>query len=283
MKLKMVMGILLALVIQTTYANSISYDKKDSVRVESLLSDAAHLPKGTNVIVYLGKRLEGIPYVAKTLERNKTEKLIVNTTQLDCTTFVENVLAMYLCVKNGQLKFRNFCHYLQLIRYENGNISYPNRLHYFTSWIISNTNKGFVKEIQAPVPPFTAIQKIAVNFMSTHISNYPMLIGNNNFINQIKRTENEISGMSFRYIPNRMLKNTRTLKQAVRSGDIIALTTKKAGLDISHVGFAVWHKNSLHLLNASSLKKKVVDDDETLYSYSKKHPSMTGIRVLRIR
>ena len=80
-----------------------------------------------------------------------------------------------------------------------------------------------------------------------------------------------------------MLKNTRTLKQAVRSGDIIALTTKKAGLDISHVGFAVWHKNSLHLLNASSLKKKVVDDDETLYSYSKKHPSMTGIRVLRIR
>ena len=80
-------------------AADIVYTKNDSVRIEKLIADAARQPKGCNIILYIGKRLEGVPYVAQTLERNKTEKLQVNSTELDCTTFVENVLAMYLCLK----------------------------------------------------------------------------------------------------------------------------------------------------------------------------------------
>ena len=104
------------------YAADIVYTKNDSVRIEKLIADAARQPKGSNIILYIGKRLEGVPYVAQTLERNKTEKLQVNSTELDCTTFVENVLAMYLCVKNQQLKFKDFCHYLRMVRYDKGEV-----------------------------------------------------------------------------------------------------------------------------------------------------------------
>ena len=72
------------------------------------------------------------------------------------------------------------------------------------------------------------------------------------------------------------------MRSAVRDGDIIAITCSKAGLDIAHLGFAVWRKDGLHLLNASQLHKRVVEEPMTLGQYLKKHPSHTGIRVVRI-
>jgi hypothetical protein len=72
------------------------------------------------------------------------------------------------------------------------------------------------------------------------------------------------------------------LRQTIHDGDIIAITCNKKGLDIAHLGFAVWKKNGLHLLNASQLRKKVVEEPMTLYRYLQKHPSHTGIRIIRI-
>ncbi|MBQ2498070.1 MAG: DUF1460 domain-containing protein, partial [Prevotella sp.] len=59
-------------------------------------------------------------------------------------------------------------------------------------------------------------------------------------------------------------------------------TTSKKGLDTSHVGIAVWHKDGLHLLNASMIHKKVVEEPMTLKQYMQKHLSQTGIRVVRV-
>ena len=52
---------------------------------------------GTTV-VSVGKTFTGAPYVAKTLEINQEEVLIVNLREFDCTTYVENVLAFSLLV-----------------------------------------------------------------------------------------------------------------------------------------------------------------------------------------
>ena len=60
------------------------------------------------------------------------------------------------------------------------------------------------------------------------------------------------------------------------------LLLNKAGLDIAHLGFAVWRADGLHLLNASQLHKKVVEEPMTLYRYMQQHPTFTGIRVVRI-
>lgn len=55
------------------------------------------------------------------------------------------------------------------------------------------------------------------------------------------------------------------------------------GLDYSHVGLAVWGKDGkLHLLNASSLRKKVVEEPQTLYRYMLGQRNQMGIRLVRL-
>ena len=264
-----------------TCATGILYKKTDSVRVERIIKKASAIKSRSDVIVFIGKQLVGTPYVAHTLEQGE-ERLVINTSELDCTTFVENVLAMYLCVKNGKHRFADFCDYIRQVRYDKGLVSYPSRLHYFTSWIASNTDKGLVEEVSTPTPPFSATQTISVGYMSANPDKYDALRGNSQMVRVIAASEKSINGRRYKYIPKQRLNDSRLLAKYVRSGDIIALTTNKKGLDISHVGYAVWMNGSLHLMNASSIHHKVVIEPMTMYQYAKRHPSQTGIRVIRV-
>src|SRR5690606_34807983 len=90
-------------------------------------------------LVRLGKTFLGTPYVEKTLEIGPRESLVVNLRGLDCTTFVENVLAFGLLIKNGESAYEDFTDHLKTIRYRDGELlGYPSRLHYFTDWIRNN-------------------------------------------------------------------------------------------------------------------------------------------------
>ena len=235
------------------------------------------------LLIYIARDFRGIPYVAKTLEDNNKETLVVNMRQLDCTTYVENVLAVYECVKNNKTTFADYKNYLRLIRYVGGIVSYPTRQHYFTEWIEENTKEGFVSEVKGQNPPFSAKQTLAIDFMSTHIDLYPMLKNNVEMRKPIAEMEHRLSGKTYRYIPKSKIKNTRLLRSTIHDGDIIAIITKKKGLDTSHIGIAVWHKDGLHMLNASQIHKKVVEEPMTLYQYMQKHPSQLGIRIVRIK
>ena len=66
--------------------DAVTYTKADSLRVTKLLTDGVRQNKNTNLMIYFARKLRGIPYVAKTLEVNTNEQLIVNMGQLDCTT-----------------------------------------------------------------------------------------------------------------------------------------------------------------------------------------------------
>lgn len=271
----------LGLACMTLSAQNIQYTKVDSIIVMKLLQDALKLDKDKNLIIHFSHQLLDIPYVAKTLEVNKSEQLIINLRQLDCTTYVENVMALTLCANNGKTSFDDFCKYLRLIRYQKGNVSYPTRLHYFTEWIEDNTQLGFVKEIQQPDSVFTKVQTLAINFMSTHSNLYPMLADNPLMIKDIEVSEEKLTGRQYRYIPKEEISNTDAMRNAIHDGDIIAITTKKKGLDTSHIGFAIWHLDGVHLLNASQIHKKVVEEPMTLYDYMQKHPTQEGIRIVR--
>jgi hypothetical protein len=169
------------------------------------------------------------------------------------------------------------------MRYRNGIINrYPSRIHYFTDWILENTKAGIVTEIQSPNPPFTALQTIKVNYMSEHPQSYKALRVHPEYVTEISQMEQQLNGLQFRFIPKTDVKNTREMREAVHDGDIIAITCNKPGLDIAHLGFAVWKQDGLHLLNASQLHKKVVEEPMTLFEYLQKHPSHTGIRIIRI-
>jgi len=258
-------------------------EETDTQFVNRLLTEARHLPPTTNYALHFARQLTGRPYVAHTLEVNREEQLVVNTRELDCTTLVENVVAMTLCMQRHLYSARDFMNALVEMRYRGGVIDgYASRLHYFTDWIEDNTRKGLVCEQQEPTPPFTAVQTISVGYMSQHPQVYRALRENPALVPLIREHENILNGRQYRYIPKNEVKNTEAMRRTVRDGDIIAITCNKPGLDIAHLGFAVWRDDGLHLLNASQLHKKVVEEPMTLGEYLQKHPSHTGIRIVRI-
>ena len=258
----------------------VTYQRADSLKICRLLRDAN---KQTTTL-WFARQFLNIPYVAHTLEINPAEQLVVNTRQLDCTTLVETVTALTLCAHQGKRSWNDYLTTLRTLRYRKGKLDgYPSRLHYFSDWIADKTAMSIVKEIQSPNPPFSAVQHINVNYMSTHPDAYQALKAHPEWVSVIRQQEETLSGTTSRYIPKSALKrNTKALRQAVHDGDIIAITCNKKGLDIAHLGFAVWKKDGLHLLNASQIHKKVVQEPMTLYQYLQKHPSHTGIRIIRI-
>lgn len=264
------------------YAGTL-YEKQDSIKIVSLLKEASQLKqKPASWMLWFGKKFAGVPYVGGTLDKTAAEHLIVNTRQLDCTTYVEMITALTMCAQNHETSFTAYCNHLKHVRYIGGEVSYVKRQHYFTVWMDDNEKEGIVKNI-SPNPPFTAVQKVNVNWMSTHISSYKMLTAHLEWRTGIRQLEQSVSGKSYRYIPKGKIANTQLFRNTIKDGDIIAIITNKKGLDTTHIGIASWHKDGLHLLNASSIHKKVIDEPMTLYQYMQKHPVQIGIRVCRVK
>lgn len=255
----------------------------DSVRVEQLLREPPRTRAAGPLMTHFARQLLGLPYVAQTLEAGDTERLVVNLRQLDCTTYVETVLALTLCARDGERTYGQYCRRLAAIRYAEGRVDYRYRLHYFSSWILWGEQQGRVSEVQQTAAPFTRVQQVTVNYMSAHTDRYPMLVRHPEWVPAIIAREKEVTGLRRRYIPKSEIRNTQAMRRAVHDGDILAITTSKAGLDIAHVGIAVWHRDGLHLINASQIHGRTVEESMTLRQYMKRHPSQTGIRVIRIK
>ena len=259
--------------------NSFAQKETDSVFIERALRQA---PNGAGTL-HFARLFMGRPYIAHTLEVNDDEQLVVNTRELDCTTLVENVVALTLCHEQNRSSYTDFCEVLQQIRYRGGIINgYPSRLHYFTDWIRDNSKKGIVSEIQMNKAPCTSVQTVRVNYMSQHPQSYKALKARPKYVPVVAEQEKELTGRQFRYIPKSEIRNTQLLRSVIHDGDILAITKSKAGLDIAHLGFAVWRKDGLHLLNASQIHHKVVEESMTFRKYLSKHPAHTGVRVIRL-
>lgn len=217
------------------------------------------------------------PYVAHTLESGANEEMVVNLRGLDCTTYAENVLALARTIKSDEQSFGNFVKELENIRYRDGKRDgYLSRLHYFSDWIYENNRRGIVRDVsqEAGGTPYSG----KVDFMSTHPDSYKVLKGNPELLPALKRIEQEVSARSYFYIPKQDLAK---YESKLKDGDIVALTTQIAGLDVTHVGLVVWKENRVHLLHASSTGEKVVISDGPLETYLSESRSTTGIMVVR--
>ncbi|MDP4270326.1 MAG: DUF1460 domain-containing protein [Bacteroidota bacterium] len=229
------------------------------------------------LIVETGRFFLDRPYVASTLEINDQEQLVVNLRELDCTTFVETTFALALTAKSKEFTYDKFCRTLTKIRYRDGKIDqYPSRLHYFTDWIKDNTKKGLVKDVTKKISCDTI--RFHDGFMSHNPDKYKALREHPEFIPTIAAQENDINQRIYNYIPKA---DVAAKANKIKTGDIIAITTNLKGLDISHVGFAVWVGKELHFMHASSTLKKVVISDKTLAEYLNGVKIHTGIIVLR--
>lgn len=230
------------------------------------------------VIAEIGKSFLGTEYVAHTLEKPGDEQLVINLTGLDCTTYLETVLALARCVKQNKLNFEDYLNELTYIRYRDGKINqYPSRLHYFSDWIYNNQAKGIIKDITKEIGG----KKISFNVsvMSENPKYYKQLQDNPEFIPTIKKQEKEIDKRNYYFIPKSEIAK---VEDKIKSGDLIALTSANKGEDIGHVGIAVkLDDGRIHFMHAPLAGSNVQITDLPLSDYAKKINKHTGIIVLR--
>lgn len=259
------------------FAQHSSNNSDEEICRQILTELQQHSEKTTaELVVEAGKLLMNTPYVAHTLE-TAPEQLIVNLRELDCTTFAENCLALARTAKTRKPSFKHFKNELQHIRYRGGEIDgYPSRLHYFSDWIVDNDKKHTVKSVSQSIGN-TGFGK-TINFMSQHPNSYKPLKNNAVFIEALHKQEQKLTNTKLHYIPTEKLE---TLKHLIKDGDIFGITTNIDGLDITHVGIAVFKSNELHFMHASSKAEKVILSEETLYEYLNNRESATGIMIAR--
>lgn len=271
------------------------YQTKDSVTITKLVNEGKQYLKNkkktdAHITLFFARKLLNLPYVAHTLDKNKKEQLVVNIREMDCTTLVENVLALSMASMKQNARtgyaspFGDFIYYLRLLRYENGKVDYTTRNHYFTGWIENSVKSNLTTDVTSgqKAREIVTRQKVTVDYMSNHPSAYAMLKAHPEWLPKIRKMEQHLSSLSCPYIPKSKVGNNDRLREVVKDGDVLAIVTDKQGLDIAHLGFAVWKNDGLHMLHASSLKKRVIEDGITLRKYLENHKSHLGIRVIRM-
>jgi hypothetical protein len=231
------------------------------------------------VVVKIGESFLGTDYLAHALEEDGDEQLVINLTGLDCTTLVENSIALARCIKQDSISFEYYLEELQFIRYRDGIVDgYPSRLHYFSDWITDNVSKKVVTDETKELGGVPI--KFNLNFMSTHPNSYKQLKENPDLIPIIRKQEEEISLREYYYIPKSDFKSKENF---IISGDIIAITTTVEGLDIGHIGIAIKMEDGrIHLLHAPNVNTKVQITEEPLADYLMKYKRHSGVIVLRV-
>ena len=259
---------------------SVFADEQDRASIEKWLQEAVSLSKDSCRTLHFAKKMLGVPYVAGTLDGNEEEQLVVLVDSLDCTTFVETVLAFCIADKRGERDYEGFKKALTQIRYRDGVLNgYTSRLHYFSDWICNNEQMGFVKECTSETA-CSQPKELWLDFMTTHVDSYLSMKKNPELVKEMTSHEKNWQGTVVSYIPKEKL-NLSPEELKIKDGDVLALVTNIKGLDVVHVGFAFWKDNQLHLLHASSSAKKVIEDPKTQYESSKNTKAHIGVRAIR--
>lgn len=230
------------------------------------------------IMTDIGKRWVGRPYVGNTLEvSDGDEALVINLEELDCTTFMENMVVLASLAKQGNLTMEAFEAELTRLRYRDGiRDGYASRLHYTTDWMRNNASMGIVQLI-TPELSSTPLPR-PINFMSTHRSSYAQL-ADQSIYEEIVRCEEALNQEEAIMLPKAQLAAKVDMLQ---EGDIIAFTTSIKGLDVVHVGLVSWVNGEAHLLHASTGSNEVELSSKPLVDYLAGKRHMSGVMVARV-
>ena len=255
----------------------------DNVRICNAKFELAYIKKLSNqpienIITEIGKSFIGTQYGAHSLDKDTNEALVINLSSLDCTTYIEYVLAISRSIKKNKNSFDDFKNELTKIRYKDGIVKgFTSRLNYFSDWIYDNEKKGIIKNISEELGGVPI--KFNVDFMSSHPGLYYQLKNNPEIISTIKNQEEEISKRKYFYIPKNKIS---VVESKIQSGDLIAFTSDITGLDINHTGIAVKMRDGrIHLLHAPDVGYKVQITNEPLTDYISRIKKDSGIIVLK--
>lgn len=226
--------------------------------------------------VVIGMNLIGKPYFKNALNRSTTESVYCSLNGFDCVTFIESTLALSEDFST-QKKYENFKYILIRWRYKNSQISYSNRIHYFSDWIEYHESQGRLKNITQELGGVELKKKLS--YLSDNKHKIKQL-NDDKTLKDIQDSEKKLNESKRFYIPKLQISS---IEGKIQNGDIICLTSTKKGIDIDHVGYAVLKNGRVHFLHASHHLKRVTLTKEPFLNYINRHKHHTGIVILRLK
>lgn len=222
-----------------------------------ILNKSLQIKDLSETIEFLSREFLGLDYKDSTLigSIETPEVLVINLKAVDCFTFIDYVEAMR--VSGSFLEFKDN---LKRLRYQSGKVSFKSRNHFFTDW--AEFNSEFVTDVTEKIGRrYTQKSKKILNVKEdgTYL------------LSGIKPKRRVI-----RYIPAPDI--SEEISSRLKTGDYAGIYSGQAGLDVSHVGIIIKAEDKIHLRHASSIKRKVVDEDFKKYMADK-----LGLVVLRAR
>ena len=214
------------------------------------------------------------------------ERLMVSLSHVDCTTVMEDVLALALCYRDGRITLADLKDYYRRMHYQDGIVSFATRNHYFT-WIMQSAIKeGFVERISPdePVFPFTGVQDIQPSYMTRNKYLFrPQMDDEKNYEAIALRQQ---QGVRFTYVPRELLNMPQDSELGViRDGDIMAVVCDQhswaRGVEVKHLLIAKWMEGRLHFYHATN--DGLLLSSQDAYTYMKDKFTMIGVAVYRFK
>ncbi len=223
--------------------------------LNSILAEASAIKDTGRRIAFLSEQFLDIPYGEFTLNSNinAIEMLVINLEKVDCFTLLDYVEAMRL---SGS--FSEFIESLKKVRYQTGKITFESRNHFLTDWI--KFNADLVADVTEQIGGINTIKiKKILNLKDDGAY----------FLDGIQPANRVI-----KYIPTSII--DYSIANKLKTGDYIGIYSEKTGLDVSHVGIIIKNEANIYLRHASSIQKKVLDEDFREYMKGK-----SGFIILR--
>lgn len=253
-----------------TYVQSSIKERYEQIRTQPISGTVGEK------LLTIAQHFKGVPYVAHTLESETGEQLVCRFDAFDCTTLVENLVALTRS-KQQNATFEAFQEELTRVRYRNGQINhYGSRLHYFVDWAHENEQRGIVKNISQQLGG--VLHAKPIHFMSTKKELYKG-ISSESILDEIKQAETNINSRERYYIP---VQKIASIEHLLQDGDIVGITSTIDGLDCNHQGVIKKIGKKAHLYHASSKEMKVVLSSNTIAEYVASSKKNDGIIVMRM-
>lgn len=228
-----------------------------------------------DTLIGVAQTFLGQPYEAGTLDVGSRESLILNLNSFDCTTFVEQVLALGRTLRKKNMTYGDWAKEVEGLRYREGRCEgYESRLHYFSEWLTLAEAAG---KLQYPIQGTRTLPETRkLDFMGSHRNLYPRL-ATDSVYQGILRLESRLERHRLYRIP---LEEIAPQASLFRNGDIVAFVTSIKGLDVTHTGLVLKVDGETRLLHAST-SGSVRISERSLPDYAGRLRNCTGILLAR--
>ena len=214
--------------------------KWDTIAIERLLDNANKIDDPGEKIDFLSAHFLLTPYRSNTLigSAEIPEVFVLRLDRVDCFTFLDYIEAL-----RRSSNFHEFVDNLHQVRYQQGQVNFLSRNHFFSLW--GNTPLAPLRDITAQVGEKKT--RWATKYLNQNEKGDLFLPGY------------PVKKQTIAFIPGEEI--DVTILSRLHTGDYIGIYSPNPGLDVSHTGIVIKKGGTTFLRHASSkwLRKRVRD------------------------